>query len=39
LIERFDAFVAGVVAINMDENEKTKRLDEKYPIMTLSQDL
>jgi adenine phosphoribosyltransferase len=39
LIERFDAVVAGVVAIVMDENETTKKLGERYPILTLSQDL
>jgi adenine phosphoribosyltransferase len=39
LIERFGAIVAGVVAINMDENETTKELGERYPILTLSRDL
>lgn len=39
LIEGFGAIVAGVVAINMDENETTRKLGERYPILTLSQDL
>jgi hypothetical protein len=39
LIERFGAIVAGVAAIVMDENETTRELDERYPILTLSQDL
>ena len=39
LIEGLGAIVAGVVAINMDENETTRKLDERYPILTLIQDL
>jgi adenine phosphoribosyltransferase len=39
LIEGFDAIVAGVLVINMDENETTRKLGEKYPILTLLQDL
>jgi adenine phosphoribosyltransferase len=39
LIEGFGAIVAGVVAINMDENETTRKLGERHPILTLLQDL
>ena len=39
LIERFDAIVAGVAAINMDANETTIKLDERCPILNISKDL